>query len=1030
MHFLSRTGVAASALLLVSTLALGADAVGPEFGQTKFRASINHPSFTEDVDVYVANVSAGESFTVTVVATGKGNELRPILELFGPDRRPVDLTGFTKVKGKGKAFQIKKFVADESGRWSVRVRGAAGEDEQLTRGDYQVSFKIGKAAAFDSGNQTIGGSDPATRTHAFEAVEGAQIKLTLVGRKKAAVQLTSIKDPAGDEATSVGLTTVVGDAVVKKTKTTIKGVPLHTGSGEYTAEVSLAEGSGKYKLKIATTPPESRPASKKPITLSDAGDVIVKAIDEPIPVAPGKSVTIEGLNFDAIGPTVLFGNTEATGVDTAANRQSLTCIAPDAPEGIILPVSVVNSDGQAATVDGYFFFPLSATLESVEFIEGESLFGGQVPLAGGQLMRVHGSNFRDDDVVEFDGSVIVPEARTPTTMDIRLPANPGGMASLKLTDFLEREFELIDVVHYVGFADVTAVRSPRQSFPDKPDGPTTEEDDLTAYRAFLGDLDADGRRDDLVMSSYNQFARVDGKTVFDPTFGRFLPIPNKPGTREVHTRMFHHTGFGHFDDVTDTKFPSYEENVRDFNARVATLGDLDNDLRPELILGGTYAPGATDPYYPNDFERILLVTNNGSGTFTVDTLTLPGFAYEAPVTAYHPDPNPDAEEPNLAISIKSETIIPLHLTAMVVGDIDGDLDNDLIAAFPRHGERLIENDPAYVDYNQNPPYIAPEDVNFLGIQNFYPAIRILENDDVPGGGTLIDATATRFPSAGSASEDPKLSYPARDLALGDIDGDDDLDLITTFNNPASMTPYDADLSYGYLRYGRYYYEFDEASTLRTATRVLLNDGDGVFTDATDDWMPAPTAPDYWQGHVVRLADLDNDDDLDLVILHERSLNEFQDEFPSHTRYALRILRQTEEDGFEDVTAAALPPLVPGSDETYRGGTMAIHDINEDGFLDIVIATRDVLEDENDQTIPSTRLLFGGEGLRFTVANSFLPTGGVLTDTGEADQVLLGDLDGDRGLSLLLIGEITPATSPGGEALRIFDWRDGDDNDDE
>lgn len=1016
MHPTSRVLLVGSAFVLTSTALLAADAVGPQFGNSKFRANVNHPSFVEDVDTYVADLVAGESLTITVKALGKGNDLLPVLELLGPDSRAIDLTGFTKSKAKGRAFQIKEFVVDETGRWGVRVRGAEGDDGR-TAGQYLVKFKVKSPKPFNSGNQDLGGDDPATRDHPFEAVDGSLVKLTLVGKKKAAVRLDAVLDPAGDDATTVGLSRVVDEAIVKKTKTQLKKVPVRVGSGTYRARVALDEGAGTYKLKVAVLPPAERPGEKQVVDFSDGRDLAIRAIDEPLNVAPGKPVTIEGLNFEAgATPTVLFGNVPATDVDVAANRLSLTCLAPDAPEGIVLPVSVINSDGQGATADDYVFYPRSATLDSIEFLEGDSLFGGQVPLAGGQLMRIHGSNFRDTDVVELGDAVLVPEARTPTTLDLRLPANEaGGKVSFKLTDFLDREFELVDLLHYVGFVEATATRS---------EG-ATEVDDLTGYRALLGDLDADGRQDDLVLSSYNKYARVDGKLEFDPDFGRFLPPPNKPGTREVHTRVFFHDAFGVFRDRTDDKFPAFEPDARDFNARVLALGDLDNDLRPEIIIGGTYAPGSRAGERPNDYERILLVTNNGSGTFTVDTTTLPGFGYEAAVTAYHENPDPQSDE-DIAVTIRTETIIPNHLTSLVVGDIDGDLDNDVLAGFPRHGERLLEHDPTYVDYGQSPPYIDPDDVVFLGRQYFYSAIRVLENDDVPGGGTLVDDTANRFPSAGTGADEPRISFPARDMLLGDIDGDRDLDLITTFNNPASMTPADATLSFGYLRYGKYYYEFDPASTSRTATRVLLNDGDGVFTDATDDWMPAPSAPDFWQGHVVRLADLDDDGDQDLLILHERSLNEYRDEFPSHTRYALRILRQTEDSTFEDVTAQALPPLVPGSDETYRGGALAVRDINEDGFLDLVIATRDELRDENDQVIPSTRLLFGGEGLRFTVANGFLPTGGVLTDTGEADQVLLGDLDGDHGLNLVLVGEKTPGVSTNGEALRIFDWRDGED----
>ncbi|MCI0589054.1 MAG: VCBS repeat-containing protein [Planctomycetes bacterium] len=236
-----------------------------------------------------------------------------------------------------------------------------------------------------------------------------------------------------------------------------------------------------------------------------------------------------------------------------------------------------------------------------------------------------------------------------------------------------------------------------------------------------------------------------------------------------------------------------------------------------------------------------------------------------------------------------------NTTAVALGDVDGDGDLDA----------------------------------FVG--NYYPQDRVLLND---GAGAFTDVTATSVPAP---------SFDTLSVALGDVDGDGDLDAFVGKRAGPTGSP----------------------------NRLFLNGGTGVFTDVSATSLP----PLSDATRAVALGDVDGDGDLDAFVGTGGPCVPFcpaaQD----------RLYRNGGTGVFTDITATSLPAVL---DDTRA---VVLGDVDGDGDLDAFVA----------RPWQNGLHLNGGTGVFTEVSATNLPS-----PVG-ANAVALGDVDGDGDLDAHLGG---------------------------
>ncbi|MCU0866613.1 MAG: VCBS repeat-containing protein [Planctomycetes bacterium] len=339
-----------------------------------------------------------------------------------------------------------------------------------------------------------------------------------------------------------------------------------------------------------------------------------------------------------------------------------------------------------------------------------------------------------------------------------------------------------------------------------------------AWSAAAGDVDGDGDLD-LVLG-----------------FGR----TGQPSQRQ--DRLLQNNGTGGFTDVTATAMP-----VIDNWTSAVHLDDVDRDGDLDLVVAHERLS-----IFGNRLGHSLL-RNNGAGVFSDASTTLP---------------NND------------------HLgRASVLVDVDGDGDRDYVFADDQ-GPQLYWNDRGTLFDAAGPDLplrttvtesIAAGDLDGDGLPELFAGGW---NFSLIGGrNSLLWNDGTGRAAELASSPNWPLGFYAGS-ALGDLDGDGDLDLVLGLDQPGQ-------------------------------NRLYRNDGNRVLTDVTSTALPVRS--DFTR--VVRLFDADGDGDLD--VLFGNSDNS-------------RLLRNNGGLSFTEVTATALPPSSATRD-------VAVGDVDGDGDLDLVRA---------------------------------------------------------------------------------------------
>ncbi len=234
-----------------------------------------------------------------------------------------------------------------------------------------------------------------------------------------------------------------------------------------------------------------------------------------------------------------------------------------------------------------------------------------------------------------------------------------------------------------------------------------------------------------------------------------------------------------------------------------------------------------------------------------------------------------------------------------------------------------------------------------------------------GSGGFTNVTETNL---------PQVKASVGDMEYGDVDGDGDLDLVLTDNGPDNLAVNEG---------GR--------------TMLWLNDGSGIFSDATAERMPELMVR---LGSEVGLVDVDNDYDLDILIA---------------CNWACDNTYLFENDGtgtFSDATAAKMPEIdytVLSEGEglviTTIDYAFEAMDLNGDGYLDLATLNGEIytkgrifinnqqggFEDATDELwLAAENIKGGGTNIVFLDYNSDGDADFIIGTSGNPGRLLVND----------------------------------------
>ncbi len=371
-----------------------------------------------------------------------------------------------------------------------------------------------------------------------------------------------------------------------------------------------------------------------------------------------------------------------------------------------------------------------------------------------------------------------------------------------------------------------------------------------------------------------------------------------------------------FTDQTATNFPP-PSNEYSNQVAIADL-DGDGDLDIAFANGAGFGTAAAP-------QMLRLYINNGAGLFADESAARTG----------------------------SLTAIARDIE---FGDVDGDGDLDIAIAqdFARQPLLLINNGSGIFTnetatrmptINLGSPHCAFGDVDndgdldlvFAngGSSRFGTGLTQLFINN--GAGVFTNATATQLPAA--------LVSSPMDVIFGDVDGDLDLDLLV-----------------------------DSRSS---STKLFLNDGAGLFSDATAGAWPGDGST-----YSFDFGDIDNDGDLDVLGVNSLS-----------SREGLYVNNGS--GLFVEMSAALLPGA---NNPNFDDNDSKFLDYDNDGDLDFIVAR-----------LLGPERIYRNDGASFT-----LTTAVIQSVSSSSLDIEVGDLDGDGDFDL-----VTATGESGAFANRIY-----------
>lgn len=910
--------LAAGVLLLAPALPAANRGV-PLASGDRATASVDAPG---DEDSFLVSLAKGGGLSAKLKAA-QGSPLLPSIGLLRPDGSAIPLDGL--VKGLGKpSLSTKPVLAGVDGEFAVVVSGSGG-----TTGAYELTVKATAPKGTIKGRVV-----PASGTLDFP-----------FGGTDGAVVSVQLKETAGGPLSSVVLVEPDGSTLpltLVRKKTTLKGsgIVLGGGVGLYAVRAAAAGGGSvtvdaKIKVKVGKDALRTVALGAEPIP---SGFAPGTGID-------GDAVAVAGTGF-VEGARVFFGEVEATGV-VVDSATSLSCTAPrsaGSDAGAAVEVVVLNPDGQAGAAPGTFQFLGIPSLASAS--------PAFQPLGGGSTITVSGARFRSGFSLTLGGTP-VPSALLVNSGSITFtaPARAEGIAAIAVTDEFGRTATLPLGLQYTGGPTLAAATPDSASFTGGRAITLTGTRFRAATRVFVGG------------------AEVTPVTVLSSTSLRFAMPAGPAGTLDVHLRDEFNQSVTVEDMLARrgpfarkaSAVPAGPSNSEIFGTSGA-LGDLDGDGAPDLVLATAYPPYDSTTYSSLPGSRILV--NDGSGSFSDGTADRHGsFSYqgdygqastvalgdldgddrvEAILTLDYPLAYPGywftvgstkyayyilgpgggyyadyftygasrllSNDGSGYLTNDSATRLPALPSSPVfgagerlqgadsaVGDLDGDGEADLVLA----GTPIVYGTISYTKVGSYGTYLRQSFTYSAGT-------RVLLNS----GGTL--AYPSNAMPALTYTKGPKGTVVREDwggdaVALGDLDGDGDEDLLVARARPGYYYKFNAGAGYYYT-----YFDF--------ATRLLRNGGSGTFTNSSST-MPAsyalthPSSFDYGQADCLALGDLDGDGDLDAVLGRNQAYY-WYDKATSAYRLdtAIRILRNNGAGTFTDATSSFL------ADSSWRTGS--------------------------------------------------------------------------------------------------------------